>query len=57
MEEVGVNVKTIMSKQETMEIHLHKRMDKVEGMMSKTEDVLTSVAEMVKGLQTARTAR
>jgi len=50
-------VKTIIAKQETMEIHLHKRMDKVEGMMSKTEDVLTSVAEMVKGLQTARTAR
>ena len=57
MEEVGGDVKTIIAKQETMEIHLHKRMDKVEGMMSKTEDVLTSVAEMVKGLQTARTAR
>ena len=57
MEEVGGDVKTIIAKQETMEIHLHKRIDKVEGIMSKTEDVLTSVAEMMKGLQTARSAR
>ena len=57
MEEVGGDVKTIIAKQETLETHLHKRMDRVEGMLSKTEDVLTSVAEMMKGLQTARSAR
>ena len=40
MEEVGGDVKTIVSKQEYNDVQLNKRMDKMEGLMSKLTEVI-----------------
>jgi hypothetical protein len=40
MEEVGGDVKTIVSKQEYNDVQLNKRMDKMEGLMNKLTEVI-----------------
>ena len=40
MNEVGGDVRTIISKQEYMDVQLHKRMDKVEGLINDLAEVI-----------------